>query len=349
MLNFNLRFFREKIDNFPKPVKFEIIEKERIIETQAPIYLEGDLEKVKKSPFGITLEQEFADFKSTTYTSGPFYKYQLEDLLILRNRIYFNDYEYLLNPLEKPIRAYDSRDVVEYSQAAFSSMRISTVFFGHWLHEELMLIDYIQDKQNIVTSSPITPQKKEITELFDLKVNFNPYAKISYADMYDGWQHSSMFIETLKKYKEKISLLSNDKNIVSGPKAVYLKRGQSGVRRELENESELLNLMSKTFEITSFVAEATPIEELYEAIYRADIILGVEGSQLAHGIIAGKPGAILVCIQPPYRFYNPFKNYCNDAGILYAIFVADQPSESHSFRIDIDRFGLLLDKIENHV
>lgn len=186
MLNFNLRLYRKKIDNFPNPVEFEVIEKQRVLETQVPIYLEGDLEKVKKSPFGIALEDEFANFNSTTYTSGPFYNYNLENLLILRNRIYFNDYEYLLNPLEKPIRTYDSSEVVEYSSAAFSSMRISTVFFGHWLHEELMLIDFLQDKKNIITSSPITPQKKQIIDLFNLKVEFSPYAKIRHADMYEA-------------------------------------------------------------------------------------------------------------------------------------------------------------------
>lgn len=349
MLNFNLRILRKKIDNFPKPIEFEIIEKERIIETQEPIYLEGDLEKVKKSPFGRTLEQEFTDFKSSTYTSGPFYKYQLEDLLILRNRIYFNDYEYLLNPLEKPVRKYDSNEVVEYSEAAFSSMRISTVFFGHWLHEELMLIDYIQDKQNIVTSSPITPQKKEISDLFNLKIDFCPYARIKHAEMYDGWQHSTIYINVLNKYKNQIALLSVDKQKTNKPKAVYLKRGHSGIKRHLNNESELIDLISKSFELSVYIAESTPIIELYEAIYDADIIVGVEGSQLAHGIIAGKKRAILICIQPSYRFYNPFKNYCADAEIQYAIFVADQSGENAIFNVNLERFKLLLFKLESHM
>lgn len=349
MLKFNYRFLRKKIDTFPTQIEYELIEKERVIEATLPIYLKDDLDKVTKSPFGITLEREFNDLNAPIYTSGPFYHYQLKNIFLLKNRIYFDRYEYLLNPLEKPVRIYDSNNVVNYSNVAFSSMRISTVFFGHWLHEELMLIDYLQGKRDIVTTSPMTPQKKEIKNLFNLQFSVSPFANISIADMYHGWQHSSIYVEVLKKYKEKISLLSVDKKMNLRAKAIYLKRGGSGIKRHLENEVELLDSITKDFEVTTYVAESTPIKDLYEAIYSADIILGIEGSQLAHAIIAGKPGAILICIQPPSRFYNPFKNYCRDADIKYAFFVAEQGASNDSFWINTERFKHFMNKVELHL
>ena len=101
MIRLNCRFFRKKLNNFPLPKTFEIIEDECQLEAVKPIYLPDDLEKVKQVPFGISVEQEMREFHKTTYKSGPFYRYTLENIFILKNRIYFEDNEYLLNPLEK--------------------------------------------------------------------------------------------------------------------------------------------------------------------------------------------------------------------------------------------------------
>lgn len=345
MLKLNFKPFTKKIDSFPKPKKdYEIIEEERVIESRLPIYLEGDLEKVKQAPFGITLQDEFEDFFSPTYSSGPFYHYQIDNMLLLKNRIYFDDYEYQLNPLEKAVRYYQSKDLDEIENISFTSMRISNVFFGHWLREELMLIDYLQGKSEILSSSYITPQKKDIVDFFNLKFIVSQYAKIKHADMYDGWQHSKIYIDILKKYKEKIAstMEASDSEM---PHIVYLRRGGSATNRALKNENELINTLRKSYKVTDFVAESTPIQELYPKIYSADIILSIEGSQMAHAIIAGRFGATLLCIQPPERFYNPFKNYCADVGLKYAILVAEPGKDKASFFVDIKRLSYLLKKV----
>lgn len=348
MIRFNCRFFRKKINNFPLPTTYELIEDECTLETVKPIYLPGDLEKVKQVPFGIPLDQEIKEFHKSTYKSGPFFRYTLENIFILKNRIYFEDNEYLLNPLEKALRIYNSDNVVEYNEAAFSSMRISTVFFGHWLHEELMLIDYLQGKQKIITSSPETPQKREIGHLFELQYAFQPLAKIKVVDMHEGWQHSQIYRNILSKYKNKICSLAPQKT-TSRLKLVYLKRGNTAEKRNLENEKEMLEAMEAVYDVECFVAESTSIEVLYTEIYNADVILSIEGSQLAHGIIAGKPGAVLACIQPPFRFYNPFKNYCADAGLKYAIFVAEQGLSSSGFYVDLERLKEFFYKLEEEL
>lgn len=347
MLSFNIKPFRKKIDHFPVPKNYVVIEKANSLEIEKPIFLAGDLDKVISAPFGIRLEDEFKRFFDETYSSGPFYQYQLENVLILKNRIFFSNYEYLLNPLEKKIRVYNSNDLVEYEHASFSSMRISTVFFGHWLHEELLLIDYLQGKQNIVSSSPDMPQKRDIVGFFNLKYSVNPLTKIQLADMYHGWQHTTIYKNILADYKKKISVLAPTKRNSTELKIVYLKRGLTSVKRNLQNEEEVLIKLSKHFDVSSYIAETTPIQELYTAIYSADIILGIEGSQLAHGIVAGRAGAILACIQPPRRFYNPFKTYCADAGMRYAVFVAEQCEDKDSFSIDLDRLKQFLIYVEN--
>lgn len=352
MLKINHRFFRKKINNFPEPREYQLIEKEMVLSTDIPIHLEGELSRVKQVPFGISLKQELNEFNSKTYIAGPFYQYQLENLLVLKNRIYFDKYEYNLNPLKETPRFYNSDEISEYSSASFSSMRISTVFFGHWLREELMLIDYLQGRdKNIISSSPLTTQKKEISELFNLQFTVAPFAKIQTAKMFHGWQHTKIYKELLKKKKEQISLLTPQYETAKTNrlKIIYLKRGLSSAKRSLTNEDAMLENLAKKYNIESYIAESTPVETLYSAINSADIILSIEGSQMAHGIIAGRAGAVMACIQPPMRFYNPFKNYCTDADMKYAIFVAESGGDGDSFYIDIERFRKFIHLVEQHI
>jgi hypothetical protein len=347
MFRLNFRPLRKKIESFPIPVNdYEVIEKERILEVKPVIYLEGDLEKVKKTAFSGQLDDEMKRFSATTYTSGPFIHYQIQDMLVLKNRVYFEKYEYLLNPLEKAVRLYDDNSLVEVDSAAFSSMRISTVFFGHWLREELPLIDYLQGKGSILSTSSLTPQKSEIVKLFNLDYQYAPFSKIKVADMFHGWQHSEIYLEISNKYKQKISLfrpVTDSRQL----KIVYLGRGQSATKRVLSNEKHLLEYLDKGFRLECFVAESTPIKQLYTAIYDADIILSVEGSQMAHAIMAGRAGSTLLCIQPPYRFYNPFKDYCADIGLGYSILVAEEGETEDEFSVDVERLKRLIDTIDS--
>lgn len=347
MLKINYRPFRRNIESFPLPIdSYEIIEKEKIFDSKPAIYLKEDLKKVKGVAFGIPIEDEINALNSSTYSSGPFIQYKLQNMLILKNRLYFENYKYALNPLEKAIRFYNTKSIKEFEFAAFSSMRISTCFFGHWLHEELQLIDHLQGKAKIVSSSDLIGQKSEIKKLFELDFEHVAFAKIKTVEMFHGWQHTQIQKDIFQKYKHKISLLSqvtHNKKI----KVVYLARGESGSKtnRMLVNEKQLMEQLHQDYAFQYFVAESTPIKELYSALYNADIVLGIEGSQMAHAIIAGRPGATLLCIQPPCRFYNPFKNYCEDAKLHYAFIVADQVHNDNMFTVNIDKLKQLFDKI----
>ena len=347
MIKINFRPYLRNIESFPLPISdYEIIEKEKIFDCKPAIYLKEDLKKVKGIAFGAPIEDEINVLNKSTYSSGPFIQYKLQNMLILKNRLYFENYKYALNPLEKTIRFYKTKSIKEFESAAFSSMRISTCFFGHWLHEELQLIDYLQGKEKIVSSSDLIGQKLEIKKLFELEFSYVPFAKIKTVEMFHGWQHTQIQKDIFHKYKQKISKLSH----VTFPKQikiVYLARGESGSKsnRIFLNENQLIEQLHKHYDIKRFVAESTPILELYSAIYNADIILGIEGSQMAHAIIAGRPGATLLCIQPPYRFYNPFKTYCEDAKLAYAFIVADLGPNDNMFTVNINKIKNLFDKI----
>ena len=73
------------------------------------------------------------------------------------------------------------------------------------------------------------------------------------------------------------------------------------------------------------------------------VVVGVEGSHLLHGLwTIAERGAMLV-LQPPFRFNNVGKNYTDCLGQRYA-FVIGHPQEG-GFVIQLDEFKTVLDMV----
>jgi capsular polysaccharide biosynthesis protein len=64
----------------------------------------------------------------------------------------------------------------------------------------------------------------------------------------------------------------------------------------------------------------------------ARVVIGVEGSNLAHGLITMQTGGALVTLQPPDRFSGVLKRTTDMAGMDFA-FVVGQ-AEPGGFRVD---------------
>jgi capsular polysaccharide biosynthesis protein len=101
---------------------------------------------------------------------------------------------------------------------------------------------------------------------------------------------------------------------------VFIRRRGSGVARYLANEADLeKRLEQRGFEIVDPASQTT--DEIVRRVRDAAIICGVEGSALVHGVLSMAADAALVVIQPPYRFSNIWKDYCDALNIKYAYIV----------------------------
>jgi hypothetical protein len=84
------------------------------------------------------------------------------------------------------------------------------------------------------------------------------------------------------------------------------------------------------------------VGELVEKINGTNIVVGVEGSQLIHGVLNLKENGTLLCIQPPDRFnaiYRPFTEAVN----LYWAFVIGNGNR-HNFTVSITDLLATIDK-----
>lgn len=122
---------------------------------------------------------------------------------------------------------------------------------------------------------------------------------------------------------------------------VFLLRGGDGDLRLLRNELELAEHLRVTrgFRVVNPLKSDVP--SIVAACAGANVVIGVEGSQLVHGVNVLQPGGSLLTLQPPNRFVSYYK-YLTDRDHQQFGFVVGIP-EGDGFRIDIGEVERTLD------
>jgi len=75
----------------------------------------------------------------------------------------------------------------------------------------------------------------------------------------------------------------------------------------------------------------------------AKVVIGLEGSQLAHMLPTAREGAILITLQQPRVFDTPLKLWTETIGMRWG-FLIGHPSEN-GYRIDRDELRRTLDLV----
>jgi len=83
------------------------------------------------------------------------------------------------------------------------------------------------------------------------------------------------------------------------------------------------------------------VPSIVAACAGAKVVIGVEGSQLVHGVNVLQPGGSLLTLQPPDRFVSYYK-YLTDRDHQHFAFVVGIP-EGDGFRIEIGEVERTLD------
>jgi Glycosyltransferase 61 len=123
---------------------------------------------------------------------------------------------------------------------------------------------------------------------------------------------------------------------------VFIIRGTSGSRRILVNEMEIAHHLQKRrgFRILDPVHHG--VREIVAACAGAQVVVGVEGSGLMHGVCMLQPGGGVLTLQPPNRFVCYYKDLADRNGQHFG-FVVGFPLPDDAFRIDIDEVERTLD------
>jgi hypothetical protein len=115
---------------------------------------------------------------------------------------------------------------------------------------------------------------------------------------------------------------------------VYIGRGSAGEARVLVNEDQVIAALRaigfKIVDPSVMTAEEIAVETL-----DASLVVGVEGSHLAHTIYSMAADAAFLVIQPPSRVAMAFKEFTDCVGMTFGMVVADAADAGFSLPIDM--------------
>ncbi|WJS85726.1 glycosyltransferase family 61 protein [Paracoccus sp. TOH] len=124
---------------------------------------------------------------------------------------------------------------------------------------------------------------------------------------------------------------------------VFIFRGASGDARILVNEAEIAERLEVEYGFRTLYVDRHDADQMAEAAGAARLVVGVEGSQLAHGVIAMPAGGTLLTLQPADRVTTSLKLLTDCWQQRYAMVVGS--GTAGGYRVEWDQIRRTLDLI----
>jgi hypothetical protein len=305
-------------------------------------YLDKHLNYNLKTVTGETVEGEIKRVSGREVFFKPSVMYQVNQLKVLNSLLYKNNFRFRLSEKKEPIFNFIGDTKIEDEGLLVSSWS-SNKYFGHWIHDECPKI-LAGNKLGLASYSTVNERK------YIHQSGYEKILNLSSKGIQRAFFRKFFYLSdaTLNKYRQERFRQLRSFALSSGQvvnSKVYIKRGVVGVQgRELINEVLLIEMLVKDGYVVIEPEKMMPAE-IVEACRGARIIIGVEGSALAHAFLTISSKGTIVSLVPENRFTNPFMDFCSSIGLRYG-FVVGRASKT-GFNINLDDLEKLLAIIEN--
>ena len=118
-------------------------------------------------------------------------------------------------------------------------------------------------------------------------------------------------------------------------------RGSSGDRRAFLNEAEIADHLATQRGFRIVDPNRADLPTIVETCAGARTVVGVEGSQLMHGVLALETGGSILALQPQDRFVPNYKHLADRDRQHFGFVVAERDGED--YRCDISEIERTLD------
>lgn len=233
----------------------------------------------------------------------------------------------------------------EMSSGVLAGSVAGSTWFGHWLEDEVPLLmlgcaygqpvahvrrEFLHETAYRTALRLPAPTRCSIARIGTLAIieEFaqNPHKTMRYAQM-----------------RQRLSQHPKGKD------RVFLYRGASGTPRNLVNERELADRLEKEGFFTVDVATAT-FDDLMRLCLGASIVIGVEGSQLAHALFMMKDYGAMLILCPPYQVHTTVADIGIFCRLSAGMFVCEafNGADETGFFADPDEVLRFMDKLILH-
>ncbi|GLU36624.1 glycosyltransferase family 61 protein [Pseudomonas sp. NBRC 100443] len=215
-------------------------------------------------------------------------------------------------------------------------------WFGTWLAEDCLTYALARDEGLPVTIAPsarypLYPQMLDYEAWLDMQPTRLHSAFFRELVLFDDFGHNS---HQHLRYRAMGEKLLAHVNYQAHP-GVFILRGETGDLRLLVNEMEIAEHLRKHRGFRILDPTKSDLPTIVATCAGARVVVGVEGSQLVHGVNVLPPGSAVLALQPPNRFVCFYK-YLTDRDHQHFGFVVGTP-EGEGFRIDLEEVERTLD------
>jgi hypothetical protein len=305
-------------------------------------YLDNQLENVISTEKNTNMETELKRLKGGETEHAQTIAFRLRNVDICKGYLYKRGYKLQLSTQKESIFISNRDRIEKYSEAALASTYFGYKYFGHWLTDDLPMILASQElSKPISISQELTPHQLEYSELLNIDTKHISHASFDKLIITDDFGQNSYKRKRYEYIRNKLaSQIKINKNSSYDNYGVMFLRGSTGTKRQLLNELNIAEFLKQQGFII-IDPEKSSVSEIFHVTANAKIIVGVEGSQLAHGLFSIQENGALLILQPPYRFNNVFKDYADCLGLKYSFVVGKEVD--NGFEIDLNELVKTLD------
>lgn len=229
----------------------------------------------------------------------------------------------------------------ELRRASVYSTFAGLMYFGNWLLHDCVAYPLAAAEGDPVTvaRASVGPHESTYEDWLGMRPARLESAFFHELVLFDDFGYTedkrARFLALREKLLDALGRSQNgDRAKVEPHPGVFVLRGRSGQGkpRILQNERALAETLARRRGFRVVDPAEADLTTVLEACRGARVVVGVEGSGLAHGIMMLAPGGSLLVLQPPDRFVTVFKNIVEREDQHFA-FVVGQPRGA-SFYID---------------
>jgi glycosyl transferase family 61 len=307
----------------------------------AAIYLPNQIEKITGCEFASALPiDQIEGGMSCQHT--PTMAYLIKDVWLLDGSFYKHHAALNLMPRTKKIPQLFSS--LEYEQASVYSTFAGIKYFGQWLLDDCVTYPLCSD-----FAPPVTPARKigSHTQSYMERLNMTAI------QCENAFFKELIIFDDVGQNKHKHTRFRNNtEKLLAGVDAkphpgVFILRGKSGVARVLNNELEVAEHVRNNYGFRILDPMKESLDTIIATCAGAHVVMGVEGSQLIHGLVTQRENSVFFPIMPPDRFVILNKNITDRDNQHFAFVVGD--ADGDGFKVDLkelDQTLALLPKAE---
>ena len=289
------------------------------------IFLPGQLDRVTGTSTETTLQREIESVTSSTAVHAATIAFHVKNATLVDGSIYAGRYRHML----RENRPFDvkAKTCHHLKKAALVSSYYGIRYFAHWLSDDCSLYPLAKEFGTPLCLRTCYPHQEKYQDYFGMDCAAIDRAHIDHLVIFQDFAQNSL---KRTRYETLRAQIQSHFPRTRRDLLVYLKRGQTGFPRLIQNEGEILEeLVNRGFVVVDVGSD--PLESILGTLVNAHLVISMEGSHIAHCNFAIPSGAGILTLQPSDRFIGVDRGRCECLGIRFGFVVGMRRDSGYYF------------------